>query len=137
MKKQKAGCILVNKELKKIGLIYREDYNDYTFPKGHLEEGETLLECALRETAEETKRDCFPYSEEPVAINYYKTPKEESEVYYYLVIDCGKSNNSSLEVHDLIWVSYEEVEQKLSFDNLKEVWNQVKETVLEILNSKS
>lgn len=137
MKKQKAGCILVNKELKKIGLIYREDYNDYTFPKGHLEEGETLLECALRETAEETKRDCFPYSEEPVAINYYKTPKEESEVYYYLVIDCGKSNNSSLEVHDLIWVSYEEVEQKLSFDNLKEVWNQVKETVLEILNSES
>ena len=28
----------------------------YGFPKGHVEEGETLIECAVRETEEEIKR---------------------------------------------------------------------------------
>ena len=51
----KAGTILINKD--KIGLIYRDFNNDYTFPKGHVEEGESFLECAIRETNEETKRE--------------------------------------------------------------------------------
>lgn len=53
----KAGCYLVNKELKSVAVIYREKQKDYSFPKGHTEEGETIEETALRETAEETKRD--------------------------------------------------------------------------------
>lgn len=36
---KKAGTILINLENKKIGLVYRENQKDYTFPKGHLEEG--------------------------------------------------------------------------------------------------
>ena len=54
MKTYKAGTILVNLANKKIGLTYRVKQNDYSFPKGHLEEGETLQECAVRETEEET-----------------------------------------------------------------------------------
>ena len=44
----KAGIILINKN--KIALIYRDNYNDYSFPKGHLEDNESLIECAIRET---------------------------------------------------------------------------------------
>ena len=51
----KAGIILINKN--KIALIYRNNYNDYSFPKGHLEDGESLIECAIRETEEDIKRD--------------------------------------------------------------------------------
>ncbi len=134
MKTQKAGCILINKETKKIGLIYREEYKDYSFPKGHIEEGETLLECALRETAEETKRDSIPYSEEPIIMNYQNAREGEIEVYYYLVLDNGKSDNTSLDTHDLVWVPYEKVEEKLSYDNLKELWNEAKDSILEIIN---
>lgn len=53
---KKAGCFLINKETKEIALIYRQKQNDYSFPKGHVEKGETLEETAIRETAEETKR---------------------------------------------------------------------------------
>ena len=67
---QKAGCILINKELKKVGLIYRKEYNDYTFPKGHLEKNETLTECAIRETAEETKRVANIIKENPIYIEH-------------------------------------------------------------------
>ncbi len=35
-------------------LLIRDSYDNWGFPKGHLEEGETPAEAALRETAEET-----------------------------------------------------------------------------------
>ena len=65
----KAGCFLINIETKEISLIYRKKQNDYSFPKGHVEKGESLKEAAIRETAEETKRiaeiinDYEPYIE--------------------------------------------------------------------------
>ena len=53
MSVKKAGCILINYEKQKIALVCRN--NEYSFPKGHLEKGETIQECALRETIEETR----------------------------------------------------------------------------------
>jgi 8-oxo-dGTP pyrophosphatase MutT (NUDIX family) len=35
-------------------LLIRDSYDNWGFPKGHLEEGETPAEAALRETTEET-----------------------------------------------------------------------------------
>ena len=42
---KKAGCILINLETKKIALVNRK--NEYSFPKGHLEEGEKFEECEI------------------------------------------------------------------------------------------
>ena len=60
MKTIKAGCFLIDKENKMIALIHREKQNDYSFPKGHVEQGEDIKSAAIRETAEETKRDAAP-----------------------------------------------------------------------------
>ena len=135
MKVQKAGCILLNLETKKIGLIYREKQNDYSFPKGHLENGETLIECAIRETEEETKRKVKLYSEEVIAIDhYFDSMNDEVEMYYYIGIDDGISDNDSTDTHDLIWVDYDEVLNTLTYDSLKKTWNIVKDTVFDIMN---
>ena len=40
MKVEKAGCILINEENNKIGLIYRQKQKDYSFSKGHRESEE-------------------------------------------------------------------------------------------------
>ena len=92
MKVQKAGCILVNLETKEIGLVYRLKKDDYSFPKGHLESGETLEECAIRETEEETGRICHIVKNIEIEPIEYVTPKGEDVInYHYVAIDDGKT----------------------------------------------
>ena len=134
MKVEKAGCILINTKNQKIGLIYRIKQNDYSFPKGHKEDGETLVECAIRETEEETKRKCILCSDIPIAQeHYYDSKNDEVNMYYFLAIDDGESNNNSLDTHELIWTEYKEVEDKLTYDSLKKTWRKIKDIVLKIL----
>ena len=125
----KAGTILIDIENKKIALVYRQDLDDYSFPKGHLEKDETLIECAIRETEEETKRACVLLDSEPYLVSYVTSLNEEAIVYYYLAKDVGKSDNDSEDTHPVVWVDYEEVYNKLSYDNLKELWLSVKDRV--------
>ena len=136
MKVEKAGCILINKKENKIGLIYRQKQKDYSFPKGHKEDGETLIECAIRETAEETKRDCELYLNEPVATeHYFDSKNDEVDMYYFIAYDKGASHNDSTDTHDLIWTDYEKVEDTLSYESLKKIWNEVKELVYKIMKN--
>ena len=127
---KKAGCILLNLENKTIALVYRKKQNDYSFPKGHLEAGESLITCAIRETAEETKFNCEILEEEPVYIETYITPSgEDVEMYYFISKYIGLSNNNSDDTHPTFWIPYEDVYETLSYDNLKSVWNAVKNKV--------
>ena len=124
----KAGCILINTKEKKIALVYREKQQDYSFPKGHLEENESLIECALRETTEETKRECKLLEEESIYIEEYLTSScEDVKMYYFLAEDIGPSKNICDDTHPTFWIPFEEVYDKLSYPNLKKVWNAVKE----------
>lgn len=41
-------------EVLTIAVIHRDRYDDWTLPKGHVEEGETIEEGAIREVEEET-----------------------------------------------------------------------------------
>ncbi len=131
-KVKKAGCILINPKDKTIALVYRHHLNDYSFPKGHIEKNESLEECAIRETAEETKRDCILLEKEPIYIDNYITPKgEDVELYYYLSKDVGPSDNDSTDTHPTLWVPFDLVYDKLSYPSLKETWNAIKDKVKE------
>ena len=129
MSVKKAGVILLNPKNHKVGLVYRKKQDDYSFPKGHLEPGETLQECAVRETAEETKRACKLLSDKESGIIRYESNMESCEVYMYLAEDIGSSDNTSPEVHDLKWVDWGSVEKKLTYQNLKDFWNGIKDSL--------
>ena len=127
---KKAGCIVLDVNNKTIALVYREKQNDYSFPKGHLEENESLEECAIRETAEETKRDSVLLEKEPIYIEEYVTPSgEDVQMYYYLAKDMGPSANTSDDTHPTFWIAFEEVHDTLSYPSLKTTWTNVKDKV--------
>lgn len=115
---KKAGCFLIRKESREVAVIYRKRQNDYSFPKGHVEEGETLKQTAVREVAEETKRIAFIIDEYEPFVEKYTTPRgEECVCYMFFAIDKGKSNNQSKDTHDVIWTSVDKVLEVLSYDS--------------------
>lgn len=138
MEIKKSGCILIDFNNKKIGLVYRNKHNDYSFPKGHKEEGETLEECALRETEEETGRVCkIVNSKELPALEYTDSAGDKTKTYFYIAKDLEQSRkkfDSSL-VHELIWLPIKDVEEKLTYDNMSEFWKKIKPIVNEVLNN--
>lgn len=131
----KAGCILLDKKNKKIALVYREMLKDYSFPKGHLELGESIEECAIRETAEETKRIAIiDKKTTPIIQTYFTTYGEKCLCYMYLATDGGPSDNNSSDTHPTQWIDIENVEQKVSYDNLKELYRKLLPRIKELVD---
>ena len=131
---KKAGCFLIKKETKDIALINRKKQNDYSFPKGHNENGESLKETAKRETEEETKRVAEIIDKyEPFVEKYVTTSGENCECYMFFAIDKGESDNMSEDTHDVVWTTFDKVEEILSYDSLKKTWSSVKNTIIELL----
>ena len=122
----KAGCYLVDVKNKKVALVYREKRNDWSFPKGHKEEGETIEECAVRETAEETKRVAQIVPEIEPVVERYQTPAgEKCACYMFVAIDKGHSDNDSWDTHDTYFIDVDKVEEKLTYEDLKQSWKRV------------
>ena len=135
---KKAGSVLLNIEKKQIGLVYREKLNDYSFPKGHLEKGESLSQCAIRETEEETLRKNHLLINKAVFVFKYSSFVDEtSEVYMYICVDDGPTDkNIALNDRELLrWFNVNDVENILSYDNLKEFWNKIKDPIKEFLDN--
>ena len=130
----KAGCILIDCKNKKVGLVYRKKQNDYTFPKGHQEQDESILETAIREVEEETQNFPEILLQLPFS-SYIDSNNNECTTSWFLARTLGKSHKQvdpELQ-HEVTWVNPDEVEDKLSYDNLKQLWNLVKEKVQEYL----
>ena len=125
----KGGCFLINKETKKIAIIFRPKFNDYSFPKGHVEKGENVKEGAIRETIEETGRDVKLLNEEPIHINKYVTSSgEEVEAFFYLAEDLGEYQGEIKEEDREIckWFDIDEVRDILTYEDLVDMWDKVK-----------
>ena len=117
---KKAGCILINLDTKRIALVSRK--GEFSFPKGHLEEGETLQECAIRETVEETGYNCHINDKKEIAIIRYITPRGENvENYFYIAIDDGKTQKQINEKDKemTVWEKFDNIGETLYKNNLK------------------
>lgn len=136
MSTNKAGTILLNKKNKKICLIARKDGNGYEFPKGHLEGKETLQECAVRETKEETMHNSHLESDIPLGVIQYENENDGYVyLYIYVAIDDGKTTDSIKEKdkEKCEWFDFDEVKNKLAFQNLIDLWDSYKDKIKEIL----
>ena len=97
-----------------LAVVHRPSYDDWTFPKGKLLEGESAEDAALREVWEETGLRCV-LEGQAGCTEYLDKKGREKMVCYWLMrpLDGGFVSNS--EVDELRWVTPEEAMRQLSY----------------------
>ena len=138
----------MKKEYSAGGIVYKIDngkifillcqhsgHHGWVFPKGFIGdkiEGETKEATALRETEEETgiKGKIL----EPLApiIYWYQMDgeKHEKTVYYYLMQAVGGDiSKHDWEMENVEWLPVEEVEERLTYDSDKTVWEEARKKI--------
>jgi 8-oxo-dGTP diphosphatase len=101
-----AGGVVMRKgtEATEIVLVHRPRYDDWSFPKGKLDPGESFEQAALREVAEETGLICRLGPELPFA--QYEDGKGRPKIVRYwlmaVIEDPGFEPNE--EVDELRWL---------------------------------
>lgn len=95
-------------------LVHRPRYDDWTFPKGKTERGETLEACAVREVEEETG---FAVSlGDPIAVISYQDRNGRPKlVHYWWMRVVGGSFTPNAEVDAIRWLSPEAAAAALTY----------------------
>jgi ADP-ribose pyrophosphatase YjhB (NUDIX family) len=124
----KAGGIVVKEKngQKFVLLVYRKKENDWSFPKGHVEPGEEIKDTVLREMEEETGLKTEIIKE--LAPNEYTNSKTGEKVitHMYLLKIAAGDLKPEYEGDEVLLVKFDEVGDRLSYDNLKEYFDRVK-----------
>lgn len=98
-----------------LAVIHRPDYDDWTIPKGKLEQGETAEEAALREVWEETGFRCE--LGRPLGCTAYIDRRGRDKIVcYWLMHPSGGRFTPSDEVDQLRWLTVEEALALLSYE---------------------
>lgn len=136
---QKAGAIVLSqKDPARIALLYRGKQDDWSFPKGHVEEGEEVAETTRREVAEETGLPVRLVGE-PLPAMEYDHPKGDHIVVHMFLMQSedDATLKTEFEGDKIVWVNYDEVAGKLSYDNIKQYYASVYTQVESAINTLS
>ena len=125
-----AGGIVVRTAKKgpKVLLVHRQRYNDWSFPKGKLEEGEKFKETALREVLEETGFDCKLHKPSLPSIRYKDRKGRPKEVRYWLMTTIAGEFVPNDEVDMIAWVRWSKVAERLTYDKDRAFFREVVES---------
>jgi 8-oxo-dGTP pyrophosphatase MutT (NUDIX family) len=97
-------------------LVHRPRYDDWAFPKGKLDKGESWEDGALREVEEETGMRCRLGHELPHTS--YRDPKDRVKVVrYWMMEPLDGEFEPSDEVDELRWLPPAEADKLLSYEH--------------------
>lgn len=125
MKEKSCGAIVYIKENNNYKfLLVHQSNGHYSFPKGHMEEGESEIDTTLREIKEETNLDVELNTDFRISIEYLLTSKNVlKEAVYFLAVPLSFDlKNQEGEITECVWNNYEDTMNLLEFDNIKEVF---------------
>jgi 8-oxo-dGTP diphosphatase len=105
---------------RRVAVIHRPKYMDWSLPKGKLEPGEDWLEAALREVEEETGYRCEASVELP-HVSYLDRKGRRKLVRYWLMEPVDGEFEPHGEVDKLRWVGREQAEELLTYPHDREL----------------
>jgi len=125
-----AGGVVLERrnETAYVVLIHRPKYDDWSWPKGKAEPGESISQTALREVREETGLDCRIVCElEPVRYSY-RTGKgaiNPKVVHYFLMEPIGGCLEApGYEADAAEWFDADEAIRRLTYEHDRELLQQ-------------
>jgi len=115
-----AGAVLwrysANKKIE-IALVHRPRYDDWSLPKGKVEEKESHIACAYREVLEETGYASIFGPQIGQAM--YKVPEGKKVVRYWSAQAIGEPVGTidKNEIDEILWLEVKEARKKLTLDD--------------------
>ena len=122
---EKAGAIVLHHDNSaQVALIYRAKEKDWSFPKGHIEIGETPLDACIREVEEEIGLKVNILFQLPGNEYFHKTGKK---IITHMYLARSKGGNFVTEHPEdkIEWVGIHEVGNRFVYDNLKNYYKNV------------
>ena len=105
-------------------VVHRPHRADWTFPKGKLDLGETLHECAIREVFEETGFECET-GRRLSLVRYVDTKSRAKAVVYWTMHIGGGSFAPNREVDALGWFDFASATNTLSYNHDLDLLNEI------------
>jgi 8-oxo-dGTP diphosphatase len=104
----------------RVALVHRPKYDDWSLPKGKLQQGEGWEEAALREVREETGLRCA-LGEELEPVSYTDRKGRPKLVRYWRMEPVEGDFEPSEEVDELRWMSAADARGCLTYDHDREL----------------
>lgn len=108
--------------VRELYVVHRPRYNDWSFPKGHIDLGESVEQAALREVQEETGMVCRVVR--PLPLHSYTLPDgTEAQVYFFemeVVDESAPRVPTDDEVDIGEWCTVDEALERVSYSAVKE-----------------
>ena len=130
MKVEKAGVIIRRKEERGIQvlLLYLAKHDYWQFPKGHIDQGESAEETALREAGEETGYRARIIKQIPGEVNYRDANGNQVNIVYFLA-EVEEGEMRAEKGYSLKWVPLEKAHEILTYEELKDYIQLVAEEI--------
>lgn len=104
-----------------IALIHRPKYDDWTLPKGKIEDGESALQCAFRELVEETGIRAS-FTRQLGTVDYEESGQSKRVIFW--AAQCAQDASAFIandEVDQMRWLSVEEAVTAATYESDREI----------------
>lgn len=133
-----AGGVVIKKEGSSVkALLIKDSYGHWTWPKGHIEEGETPQEAAIREISEETGLKSLKVLEEIGQKSYWFTlgGKKIFKTVHIFLVECtgiSRLKAQTSEIQKAEWLLSEEAAETVEYEGSRAIL----EKAVELFNRK-
>jgi 8-oxo-dGTP pyrophosphatase MutT (NUDIX family) len=116
-------------------LLIRDSYQNWGFPKGHLESGERAEDAALREVREETGIDDLALRGRIETIDWYFRFRGQliHKVCHFYLMETGQATTNPQHAEGITacrWVAYEDARSAISYANARKVLGRAYEMIV-------